>query len=643
MLIAAIYARFSTDNQKDTSIDDQVRRARAVAERHGYVVPPEYVFSDAAVSGSVGAAGRPGYAALISAWQAGKFAAVLVDTQSRLFRDEVEAAQVKALVKKTSVRVVAHSGLDTATPGWELVWSMNAMIDSKYRQDVAVMVVRGMDGALERGFMVSPPPYGYRRSPEYSSVGDHVGTRFVIEPAEAAVVRRVFAERKSGLSYASIATRLNAEGVPAPAGGSWVVSSIVNILKCALYAGIYAANGSEASRYRSQKNGSLGPLTRRDYPRPELQLVSLADYELVKPGRAAVSNSGRGGGKLWLSGLCTCGVCGGRMSAKDSGKSVSLFCSRCSSDKALGAAVSVPYFSGDAVRSVLTYALQSLFTTESHYQAFRDKLLALREGGPRAQLEAAQARYAATNKTLERLARAIAFVDDDEVRASFRVEVEAASAAKRLAKSDVERLESGLSAVTSSVLDAQLSIDPVRVVPLIFGKLPAPELRAVLSRLFPRIVLHRAQGHVRAADVVVSQSVSACVSILSGTPEVQADPVERRFRALTSSRHNVPPVVQLLDSEGSVIAATDALRVCSCCDKTKPADEFAWQNRAIQRRQTRCRACASAYYRAWRAKAADAGLAPTAAWRAPSVPGQKNVVPPVNKSDVLAILRVAVS
>ena len=640
-LIAAAYGRFSTDNQKATSIDDQLRRAFAVADKHGYVVPAEFVFSDSAVSGSVGSEGRSGYAALLDVIKAGKVSAVVVDTQSRLFRDEVEAAIVKQLVIKRGVRVIAHSGLDTNTPGWEMIWSVNAMVDAKMRSDVAVLVVRGMDGALERGYMVSPPPYGYRRAPELTSAGDVVGVRFAIVPEQAEVVKRIFSARLAGQAYSAIARALIADGVATPTGVAWSVSSVVSILKNRLYSGVYAANDSPSTRSRVLAGAKVGPLARKDYLRPELALVSAADWQAVQPGAASVSRTGRGGGKHWAAGLCTCGVCGGVLSVKETDKSFGLFCGRCSKRRTLGFDVSPPYFSGDAVRAALTFALRSLLAG-GHVDAFKARVMELKSGGVRVQYEAAEARLAAATRSLIRLSKAAAMIDDDDVREAMRVDMDQAAAVKREAQLDVDRLAAGLAQVSPAALDAQLAIDPRLLVPLLFTRVKGPELRTVLARLFPSIVLSRSEGyHKRAAEARVEFAYSALASMVSGTPEVSDfPPAVRVFRLLTSSRHNTPPVIQLLAGDGSVEVATDERRTCSCCGETKPSEEFGWQNRELQRRHSRCRACASAYYKAWKSKAQAAGLDSTKAWRA-KASAQKNVVGPVNKSDVVAILAVA--
>jgi DNA invertase Pin-like site-specific DNA recombinase len=60
----AIYARYSCDLSKPTSIDDQVRECRAAAEQNGWIVLDEYIRFDAAISGRC-LAGRDGLDALI--------------------------------------------------------------------------------------------------------------------------------------------------------------------------------------------------------------------------------------------------------------------------------------------------------------------------------------------------------------------------------------------------------------------------------------------------------------------------------------------------------------------------------------------------------------------------------------------------
>lgn len=50
---AAIYARYSSDNQRPESIDDQIRACRELAAGLGYSVDPTHVYADEAKSGAL--------------------------------------------------------------------------------------------------------------------------------------------------------------------------------------------------------------------------------------------------------------------------------------------------------------------------------------------------------------------------------------------------------------------------------------------------------------------------------------------------------------------------------------------------------------------------------------------------------------
>ena len=67
MTRAVIYARYSSDNQRDASIEDQVRQCRARIEQEGWRL--ESVYSDHAISGATSPApGLPKDARGCSIW-----------------------------------------------------------------------------------------------------------------------------------------------------------------------------------------------------------------------------------------------------------------------------------------------------------------------------------------------------------------------------------------------------------------------------------------------------------------------------------------------------------------------------------------------------------------------------------------------
>ena len=99
---AAIYARYSSDNQSDASIDDQVRVCRARAEREGWVVSA--VYADYAISGA--SAQRPQFQALLADTRDGKIDIVLAEAMDRLSRDQEHIAGFYKHVMFAGARIV---------------------------------------------------------------------------------------------------------------------------------------------------------------------------------------------------------------------------------------------------------------------------------------------------------------------------------------------------------------------------------------------------------------------------------------------------------------------------------------------------------------------------------------------------------
>jgi site-specific DNA recombinase len=84
-MTAAIYARYSSENQRPESIDDQISACRKLAKLQLLSISEEHIYADQAQSGA--SSGRPALAALMAAARASEFQVVLVDDLSRLARD----------------------------------------------------------------------------------------------------------------------------------------------------------------------------------------------------------------------------------------------------------------------------------------------------------------------------------------------------------------------------------------------------------------------------------------------------------------------------------------------------------------------------------------------------------------------------
>ena len=134
----AIYARYSTDNQRDASIADQFRVCRAHAEKQGWQVVEEY--SDHAISGS--SLLRPGVQALIADALEGRFKIVLAEAMDRLSRDQEDIAGFYKRMAYADVQIVTLSEGEVSHLHVGLKGTMNAL----FLKDLADKTRRGLRG-----------------------------------------------------------------------------------------------------------------------------------------------------------------------------------------------------------------------------------------------------------------------------------------------------------------------------------------------------------------------------------------------------------------------------------------------------------------------------------------------------------------
>ncbi len=148
----AIYARYSSENQRETSITDQFRNCEQYAARQGWTITSRY--EDKAISGST--AERPGYQQMLKDAQAHLFDVLLIDDFSRLSRDQVETEQARRRMVHWKVRLIGVSdGIDTAAKGHKLLSGFKGIMNEVFLDDLKDKVSRGMVGqALKRRAVV---------------------------------------------------------------------------------------------------------------------------------------------------------------------------------------------------------------------------------------------------------------------------------------------------------------------------------------------------------------------------------------------------------------------------------------------------------------------------------------------------------
>lgn len=211
----ALYARYSSDQQRAASIADQQRTCREFASRNGWTVVADY--TDPATSGA--SMIRPGIQALMRDAHSGAFDGVVAESLDRFSRDQADVAGMYKRLIYAAVKVVTVSEGEIGPLHIGLKGTMNSL----YLSDLAEKTRRGLRGRAEAGRSAGGLSYGYRVVP--TREGEPRGERDIVA-SEAVTVQRIHHEYSSGVSPKAIAKALNAEGVPGPRGAAWSPSTI---------------------------------------------------------------------------------------------------------------------------------------------------------------------------------------------------------------------------------------------------------------------------------------------------------------------------------------------------------------------------------------------------------------------------------
>ena len=323
----AIYARYSSDNQRDASIADQFRLCRLHAEKNGWTVVEEY--SDHAISGS-SMIQRSGIQALIMDSARGRFDLILAEALDRISRDQEDIAGIYKRMRYADVKMFTLSEGEISELHVGLKGTMNAL----FLKDLADKTRRGQRGRVEAGKSGGGNAYGYDVVKKLDANGEPIRGDRTINEAQANVVRRIFRDYAAGKSAKAIAGALNKDGIPAPSGGAWGFSTINGnpkrgngILNNEMYVGKIVWN-----RQRFVKDPDTGKRQARPNPEsewviqeaPELRILDDELWNAVKGRQAKNTIERDASGKAdvatvnyrrrpryLFSGLTRCACCGG--------------------------------------------------------------------------------------------------------------------------------------------------------------------------------------------------------------------------------------------------------------------------------------------------------------------------------------------
>ncbi len=194
---AAVYARYSSENQSEKSIDDQVRVCRKYLTEHGMTLDDKHIYVDEAISGSI--INRPGLQALERAAESKEFEAVAVDDLSRLSRSNHQMLTLVLKFNYYQVTLISVAdGIVTDDDNSKLGIQMRGLINELYLDDLKKKTMRGLEGQKLRGFSAGETVYGYSTSPvgelklNKKGVARYEGKVHKINPEEAGIIQRIF-------------------------------------------------------------------------------------------------------------------------------------------------------------------------------------------------------------------------------------------------------------------------------------------------------------------------------------------------------------------------------------------------------------------------------------------------------------------
>lgn len=227
ILTAVIYARYSSDSQREESIEGQLRECLEYAQHKKITVVNTYI--DRALTGKND--DRPNFLRMISDSRKRLFDTIIVWKLDRFARNRDDSRLYKKALRQNGISVVSAKETISAGPEGIILESVLEGIAEYYSADLTEKVIRGCtENALKNKFNGGTLPFGYVIDGEQ---------HFQIDTATAPVVREVFEMYSNGKNMKTIADYLNEKGLRNTRGGKFTISRVTHMLSNRRYIGEY--------------------------------------------------------------------------------------------------------------------------------------------------------------------------------------------------------------------------------------------------------------------------------------------------------------------------------------------------------------------------------------------------------------------
>ena len=224
-MTAVIYARYSSDNQREESIEGQIRECTAYAKKNDITVVKHYI--DRAISAKTD--NRPQFQQMIRDSERNLFDMVLVWKLDRFARNRYDSARYKTQLKKNGVKLMSATEIISDGPEGIILESVLEGYAEYYSADLSEKVIRGMtENALKGKFTGGAVPVGY-----WIDEKQH----FQADPLVAPLIHEAFKMYNDGSTMTEVRDWLNEHQVKNPRGGPMSYNTVQHMLKNRRYIG----------------------------------------------------------------------------------------------------------------------------------------------------------------------------------------------------------------------------------------------------------------------------------------------------------------------------------------------------------------------------------------------------------------------
>jgi len=228
MKTAVIYARYSSTNQTEQSIEGQVHVCQDFAKRNNIIIVDSYI--DRAISGTTDE--RDSFQRMLKDSNNKKWNYVLVYKLDRFARNKYEAAIHRKHLKDNGIKLLSAMENIPETPEGVLLESLLEGMNQYFSEELAQKVSRGLHESRMKGHVIGDVSFGYIKENKMLKINEE----------EAIILKRIFEDYASGKTILQISRDFEKENIT-KGGHKFIPQTIRKMLRRKLYTGEYSVNG----------------------------------------------------------------------------------------------------------------------------------------------------------------------------------------------------------------------------------------------------------------------------------------------------------------------------------------------------------------------------------------------------------------